>query len=87
MIHNIRGLYDQESISKGKKILFFLTPRIDVVMLHRLRGRIMEILRSRLMPRCKNWILEAAPCNRSWINPNVAGTKGMGILLFNKYAR
>ena len=33
------------------------------------------------------WILEAAPWERSWLNPNVAEKGGVGILLAHKYAR
>lgn len=47
----------------------------------------MENLGSRLMPGYASWILEAAPGERSWLNPNAAGKGGVGILLTHKYAR
>ena len=34
-----------------------------------------------------SWILEAAPGEKSWINPNAAGKRGVGILLSSKYSR
>jgi hypothetical protein len=39
------------------------------------------------MPGCASWVLEAAPGERSWLNPNAAGKRCVGILLANKYAR
>lgn len=47
----------------------------------------MENLGNKLMPSCASWVLEAAPGERSWINPNVAGKGGVGVLLAQKYAR
>jgi hypothetical protein len=32
-------------------------------------------------------VLEAAPGERSWLNPNAAGKGGVGILLNSKYAK
>ena len=54
---------------------------------HKLRRKSMEILGTRLMLGCASWIWEAAPGERSWINPNAAGKGGVGILLAHKYAR
>ena len=87
--HNIRGLNDPENIAKEKNFLTSLTPKVDIVMLqeHKLRGKALENLGSRLMPGCKSWVLEAAPGEQSWLNPNAAGKGGVGILLANKYAR
>ena len=39
------------------------------------------------MPGCASWILEAAPGERSWLNPNAAGKGGVGILIAQKYAK
>ena len=87
--HNIRGLNDLESIAKERGFLSMIVPKADVVMIqeHKLRGRALENLGSRLMPGCASWILEAAPGKRSWLNPNAAGKRGVGILLANKYAK
>ena len=87
--HNIRGLNDPDNIAKEQCFLKSLTPRIDVVMIqeHKLRGRALENLGSRLMPRYASWILEAAPGERSWLNPNAAGKGGVGIILAQKYAK
>ena len=87
--HNIRGLNDPESIAKERGFLSMLTPKVDVVMIqeHKLRGRALENLGSRLMPGCASWILEAAPGEKSWLNPNAAGKGRVGILLSNKYAK
>ena len=87
--HNIRGLNDPDNITKERCFLNSLTPRIDVVMLqeHKLRGRALDNLDARLMPRYANWILEAAPGERSWLNPNAAGKGGVGIILAHKYAK
>ena len=65
--HNIRGLNDPESIAKERNFLTSLTPKVDIVMLqeHKLRGKALENLGSRLMPGCASWILEAAPGERS----------------------
>ena len=54
---------------------------------HKLRGKAMDELGSRLMPGYACWALEAAPGEKSWINPNAAGKGGVGIFLANKYAR
>ena len=61
--HNIRGLSDPESIAKESSFIQLLTPRVDVVMIqeHKLRGKVLENLGSRLMTGCTSWILEAAP--------------------------
>jgi hypothetical protein len=60
------GLNDPESIAKERGFLNSLTPRVDIVMIqeHKLRGRALENLGSRLMPGCTSWILEAAPKER-----------------------
>ena len=39
------------------------------------------------MSGCASWVLEVAPGERSWINPNAVRKGGVGILLANKYAR
>lgn len=39
------------------------------------------------MSGCASWILEAAPGERSWFNPNAAGKEGVGILIARKYAK
>ena len=87
--HNIRGLNDPESITKERCFISALTPKVDFVMIqeHKLRGRSRDNLGNRLMPRCASWILEAAPSEKNWINPNAAGKGGVGILLAHKYAR
>lgn len=54
---------------------------------HKIRGKAMENLGNRLMPGCASWILEVAPRERSWINPNATSKGGVGILLAHKYAR
>ena len=54
---------------------------------HKLRGKALEDLGSRLMAGCANWILEASPNERKWINPNAASKGGVGIVLSHKYAR
>ena len=87
--HNIRGLNDPESITKERSFIQSLTPRVDILMIqeHKLRGRALENLGSRIMPGCASWILEAAPGERSWLNPDAAGKGGVGILLAQKYAK
>ena len=87
--YNIQGLNDPESITKKKCFLNSLTPRIDVVMIqeHKLRGRALENLGSRLMPGGASWILEATPGKRSWLNPNVAWKRGVDIIIAHKYAK
>lgn len=87
--HNIRALNDPESITKERCFINSLTPRADIVMIqeHKLRGRAMINLGSRLMPGCASWIMEPAPRERGWINPNAAVKRGVGILLAHKYAR
>ena len=54
LTHNIRGLNDPESIAKERGFLSTLTPKADVVMIqeHKLRGRALENLGSRLMFGC-----------------------------------
>ena len=87
--YNIRGLNDPESIAKERGFFNALSPRADIEMIqeHKLRGRVFENLGARLMPGCSSWILETAPGERSWLNPNAAGKGGVGILLANKNAR
>ena len=66
-----------------------MTPKADVIMIqeHKLRGKAIESLGNSLMPGYASWILEAAPGEKSWINPNAAGKGGVGILLSSKYSR
>lgn len=66
-----------------------IVPKVDVVMIqeHKLRGRALENIGSRLVPGCASWVLEAAPGKRSWLNPNATGKGRVGILLANKYAK
>ena len=87
--HNIRGLNDPESITKERCFLTNFTPKVDVVLIqeHKLRGKSMKNLGNRLLPGCGSWILEAAPGEKSWINPNAAGKGRVGILLAHKYVR
>ena len=89
MTHNIRGLNDPESITKERCFITALTPKVDIVMIqeHKLRGRSMDNIGSRLIPICASWKLEAAPGEKSWINPNAVSIRGVGILLAQKYAR
>ena len=70
--HNIRGLNDPENFAKERCFLNSLAPMIDVVMIQeqKLRGRALENLGSRLMLGYASWILEAAPGERCWLNPN-----------------
>ena len=79
--HNIRGLNDPDNIAKERGFIKSLAPKIDVVMNqeHKLRGSVLEHLGTRLMLGCASWILEAAPGERSWLNPNAAGKWGVGI--------
>jgi hypothetical protein len=58
-----------------------------MIQKHKLRGSTLENLGSRLMPRCTNWILEAAPGERSWLNPHAADKGEVWIILTNKYTR
>ena len=46
----------------------------------------MENLGTRLSG-CASQIIEAAPGERSWLNPNAAGNGGVGILFNSKYAK
>ena len=87
--HNIRGLNDPESITKERGFLTTLSPRADIVMIqeHKLRGRALENVGNRLIPGYTSWILEAAPGERSWLNPSAAGKGGVGILITNKFAK
>lgn len=87
--HNIRGLNDPENILKERQFLSSIAQRIDIVMIqdHKLRGGKLEHLGSLLMPGYASWILEAAPGERSWLNPNATGKGGVGIMLAQKYAR
>ena len=47
----------------------------------------MENLGTRLIPGYVSWILEAAPGERSWLNPSAVGKGGVGIILAQKYAK
>ena len=87
--HNIRGLNDPESITRERHYINSLSPRIDILLIqeHKLRGKALENLGSRLIPGCASWILEAAPGEKSWLNPDAAGKGGVGILIAHKYAR
>ena len=79
--HNIHGLNDPESITKERCFIKSLTPKVDIVMIqeHKLRGKILENLGSRIMLGCASWVLEAAPGERSWFNSNTASKGGVGI--------
>lgn len=74
---------------KERNFINSLSPRIDIVLLqeHKLRGSTLDNLGSKLMSGCSSWVLEAAPMENSWINPNAAGKRGVGILLANNYAK
>ena len=87
--HNIRGLNDLENIAKEKEFLNTLSSRADIVMIqeHKLRGRTLNFSGSTLMPEYVSWTLEAAPGERSWLNPNAAGKERMRILMANKFAK
>ena len=76
--HNIQGLNDLERIARERCFIKSLTPKVEVVMIqeHKLRGKSMENLGNKLMPGCASWVLEAAPGERSWLNPNAAGKGG-----------
>lgn len=52
--HNIRGLNDPDNIAKERSFIKSPAPKIDVVMNqeHKLRGRVLEHLGTRLMPGC-----------------------------------
>ena len=65
--HNIQGLNDLKSITKKRCFINDLTPKADIVMIqeHKLRGKTLENLGSRLMPGCKSGILEVALGERS----------------------
>lgn len=80
--HNIRGLNNSESITNERCFIDLLTPKADIVMIqeHKLRGKNMKNLGSRITPGCASWVLEAAPGEKSRINPNAAGRGGVGIL-------
>ena len=77
--YNIRGLNDLDSITKERCFIMALTPNVDIVMIqeHKLRGRSMDNLGNRLMLGCASWILEAAPGEKNWINPNATGKRGL----------
>ena len=87
--HNVRGFNDPESIIKERYFLNSLSPRADIVhrQEHKLRGRALKILGTKLMHGDTSWIQEAVPGERSWINPDAVGKIGVGIILSNKYAR
>ena len=87
--HNIRGLNNPENITKERGFLTTLSSRVNIVMIqeHNLRGRALKNLENRLMPGYTSWILEAAPRERSWLNPSAAGKGGVGILITNKFAK
>lgn len=79
--HNNRGLNYRDNIAKEKKIIKTLTPTNDMIMIqeHKLRGTTLEYVSTRLMHVCTSWILEAAPGERSWLNPNGTGKGGVKI--------
>lgn len=60
--HNIRGLNDPESIRNKMWFINFITPKVDIILLqeHKLRGRSIKNIETRLMPGCASWVLEAA---------------------------
>ena len=89
LIHNIRGFNDPESIDKKREFIKSILPRADVIFLqeHKLRGSSLDNLGHRIMPECVSWILEAAPGERSWANPDAAGKGEVRILLAHTYTR
>lgn len=66
-----------------------LIPSVDVIMIqeYKLREKAIGSLGTNLIHGYASWILEAASGERSWINFNPAGKRGVGILLASKYAR
>jgi hypothetical protein len=66
-----------------------ILPWADVVFLqeHKLKGRSLDNLGHKIMLGCASWVLEAAPGEKSWANPDAAGKRGASILLAHKYAR
>lgn len=87
--HNVRVFNDPESIAKERYFLNIVTPRADVVLIqkHKLLGRALKNLGNELMQGCASWILEAAPREKNWLNPDAAGKGRVGIILSSKYAR
>lgn len=87
--HNVRGLNDLDKVIRERYFLNTVTPKADVVLIqeHKMRGRDLDGLGNRLMAGTTSWIPEAAPGERSWINPNAAGKGGVGIILVNKYEK
>ena len=59
--HNIRDLNDPENIRKEREFINSVTPKVDIVLIqeHKLRGRLMENIGTRLMPGCDSWVLGA----------------------------
>ena len=49
-------------------------------------GSALDHIGTRLMPGYASWVLEAAPGEKTWLNPNAAGKGGVSILLNSKYA-
>ena len=73
--HNVRGFNDPESISKERYFLNTLNPKADVVLIqeHKLQRKELEHLSNKLIYGYASWVLNAAPGERSWLNPNAAG--------------
>lgn len=76
--HNFRGLNDPESVTKGKKFINSIIPKIDIVMIqdNKVRGRLLDSLSTNLMSGCASWIFPVEPREKSWLNPNVVGKGG-----------
>lgn len=58
-----------------------------MVQEHKLRDRSLENLENRLMLGHINWILEATPRKRTWLNPSAVGKRGVDILITNKFVK
>lgn len=88
LTHNIRVLTIHK-ILKRIDGLNSLTSKPYIMMIydHKLRGRLLEILGTRLLLGCANWILEAMPRERSWLKLNATRKGGVEILLDNKLAK
>lgn len=87
--HNSRGFNDPKSIYRERIYFNSLMPKDDVIMIqeYKLHGRSLDNLGDELMLGCASSIFEVALIEKSWLNPNAAGKKGVGILIANKYAK
>ena len=54
---------------------------------HKLKGKALENLGSKLMLGCASWIYEATPGERNWLNLNITCKKKVGIMLPYNYVR